>query len=547
MLQAMDQTDEEKNTGVRLLNSFTRRVEPLRCRSGGRRVGMYVCGPTVYDSAHLGHARNYVAFDTIRRVLRDFFSLDVRFVMNITDVDDKIVLKAHQSRADQLLSVAQTVEQKFSSKESQRHLESALGDVRCLVEAGSKDLAAISDACDKLCSTMLSAFSDDGSPSASLHRSLLRLAPSSWEPKTGAQEISRQFEASFLSNMRRLNVEHPDAMPRVSEYMPEIEECIQCIVEKGFAYTCNGSVYFDTVAFNNDSNHRYGKLRASALDDVDDAMAGEGALTSLSESEKRNRSDFALWKAARAGEPAWESSFGPGRPGWHIECSAMCSKLLGPTVEINAGGCDLEFPHHENQVAQSEAYWDSNEWALSFVHAGHLHISGQKMSKSLKNFVTIDAALEKHGWRALRMMFLLKQWSDPMEITPCDDGSISQAPQAESILSIFDNFLDTCEFHLSKGFNEQRQQLHQQQQQCNGNDQKGKELELKWGNEEFEFEQCLTSGKQSVHSALANNVQTPLALKELRNIVHETYNYLNVCFNLSFVCSVDLVASLFGL
>ena len=153
--------------------------------------------------------------------------------------------------------------------------------------------------------------------------------------------------------------------------------------------------------------HRYGKLNAAALADVALAMDGEGALSSTEASEKRCPSDFVLWKRGKGGEPAWPSPWGPGRPGWHIECSVMCSDVLGGAVDINCGGVDLAFPHHENQLAQSEAFWGTPQWVNFFLHTGHLHIGGLKMSKSLKNFITIRAALANYSARALRCVALM--------------------------------------------------------------------------------------------------------------------------------------------
>ncbi len=138
---------------------------------------------------------------------------------------------------------------------------------------------------------------------------------------------------------------------------------------------------------------RYGKLRDTAFTDTAEAMDGEGALAG-GPAEKRNIADFVLWKKSKPGEPRWSSPWGEGRPGWHIECSAMCSDILGGAVDINGGGIDLAFPHHENQLAQSEAYWGTKQWVNFFLHTGHLHINGLKMSKSLKNFITIQAALK---------------------------------------------------------------------------------------------------------------------------------------------------------
>jgi cysteinyl-tRNA synthetase len=354
----------------------------------GNRVGWYICGPTVYDSAHMGHARNYVNFDVLRRVMSDYFRYDVRFIMNVTDIDDKIVMRAHLRRSEAVLAKVRDGE----------HTELA-DALRALLASGERDLGEQERLTKALATSV-------GDPDAS-----------EWSIQTAYLELAHKFEAEFMEDMRLMGVAKPDMLTRVSEYTDKIVTYIQQIIDRGYAYASNGSVYFDVPTFENAPNHKYAKLNKAALENVELAMDGEGALAADA-SEKRAENDFVLWKKSKPGEPAWDSPWGMGRPGWHIECSAMCSDVLGETVDINGGGIDLNFPHHENQLAQSEAFYDCEQWVNTFVHTGHLHIDGLKMSKSLKNFITIGAALKMYSARQIRFLFLLHQWCDPMDLTP---------------------------------------------------------------------------------------------------------------------------------
>ena len=241
-----------------------------------------------------------------------------------------------------------------------------------------------------------------------------------WSIQRAYLELAHTFEAEFMEDMRLMGVLKPDMLTRVSEYTDKIVTYIQRIIDRGYAYASNGSVYFDVPSFESAPNHKYAKLNKAALENVELAMDGEGALAADA-SEKRAENDFVLWKKSKPGEPAGRRPWGEGRPGWHIECSAMCSDVLGETVDINGGGIDLNFPHHENQLAQSEAFYDCEQWVNTFVHTGHLHIDGLKMSKSLKNFITIGAALKMYSARQIRFLFLLHQWSDPMDLTPVSE------------------------------------------------------------------------------------------------------------------------------
>ena len=227
-------------------------------------------------------------------------------------------------------------------------------------------------------------------------------------------EISRKYENEFMEDMKKLNVGLPTVITRVSEYMPEIIAYIEKIIQNGFAYESNGSVYFDVEAFSASPDHRYNKLEPGAANDAQRVEEGEGVLTSQG-TDKRGPKDFALWKKSKPGEPKWESPWGEGRPGWHIECSAMAGSILPePPIDIHTGGVDLKFPHHDNEVAQSEAYYQNDNWVNNFWHTGHLNIEGLKMSKSLKNFITIKAILDKYNARQIRFVFLLHNWSSLM-------------------------------------------------------------------------------------------------------------------------------------
>lgn len=235
-------------------------------------------------------------------------------------------------------------------------------------------------------------------------------------------KLTKRYEDRFTKDMRDLNVLDPTELTRVTEYGDEIAAFVDRIVKNNFGYaTKDGSVYFDINAFEA-AGHPYARLEPWSRSDNKLAAEGEGSLASKT-TEKRGASDFALWKSSKPGEPSWSSTWGKGRPGWHIECSAMASARLGKHMDIHSGGIDLAFPHHDNELAQSEAYWHgdhkNDQWVNYFLHMGHLSIQGSKMSKSLKNFTTIREALDRKDWspRSLRIVFLLGGWKDGVEIT----------------------------------------------------------------------------------------------------------------------------------
>ncbi len=302
---------------VRVYNTLTRQKEELAPLVPGK-VGMYVCGPTVYDMAHVGHARSCVAFDLIVRHLRRRF--DVNYVRNYTDVDDKIIKRAN--------------------------------------ELGQE-----------------------------------------------STEVSERYIKEFKSDMASLGNAEPDHEPKVTEHIEDIVHLIERVIANGKGYAVEGDVYYAVESFEG-----YGKLSGRKLDDME-----AGARVEVDE-RKRNPMDFALWKSAKPGEPWWESPWGKGRPGWHIECSAMSSQYLGETLDIHGGGKDLIFPHHENEIAQSEGAQGCC-YVKTWMHNGFVNIDNEKMSKSLGNFFTVREVLEKFDGQTIRFYLSSTHYRSPINFS----------------------------------------------------------------------------------------------------------------------------------
>jgi cysteinyl-tRNA synthetase len=445
-----------KHPGLKVYNSLTRSKVPFVPQDkNGKLVTWYVCGPTVYDDSHLGHARNYVSTDILRRLLKDYFGFDVRFVMNITDVDDKIILRGRQRHLyDEYKSQHRYIQKEVREDVAaawQAYVRKYLPKIRDPAPS-PRDFRA---ECSKAYASILApaAKVDDADAKTKMHIQTAgntakalsadpkELTPTAFyeltndvmcfalDAKSGSTikgddhaiflKLTQEYERRFFQDMRDLNVMDPDELVRVTEHGKQIAEFVDRIVQNHFAYsTSDGSVYFDIAAFEAAGRH-YARLEPWNRTDKSLQADGEGALSQKT-TEKRSDADFALWKASKPGEPSWPSPWGPGRPGWHIECSAMASARLGSQMDIHSGGIDLAFPHHDNELAQSEAFWhDGRQWVNYFLHMGHLSIQGSKMSKSLKNFTTIRTALDRKDWtsRSLRIVFLLGSWRDGIEIT----------------------------------------------------------------------------------------------------------------------------------
>ncbi|PNS21145.1 cysteine-tRNA ligase [Sphaceloma murrayae] len=526
-------------------NSLTKSKKPfLPIDSEGKKVTWYACGPTVYDDAHLGHARNYVSTDIIRRILKDYFKFQVNFVMNITDVDDKIIIAARQQHfLRQYIERHPNVEPDVLDATSQAFQTYLLSNLPLLAQDLSPSTfgAALQEKYGHVIAGK--SVANDGTPAGDkeakikMHIKTATTAaealtnPTSTEFYTKAAGVllpyldsqykttidskehsvftalTKEYEERFFEDMGALNVQRPDTLTRVTEYGPQIVDFVKQIQDNGFAYEHEGSVYYDTRAWEG-SGGVYARLEPWSKNDKDLQADGEGALSKEKDkaSFKKSSADFALWKASRPGEPGWESPWGMGRPGWHIECSAMASDILGKQFDIHSGGIDLAFPHHDNELAQSEAYWaksgkDSKQWVNYFLHMGHLSIQGAKMSKSLKNFTTVREALARGDWtsRSLRIAFLLGSWRDGLEITP---EVISAGNAWEERVTNF--FLKARDL-----------ERHPTSSQPNG--------DSTVSSSDDTIRKALESAKDKVHAAFCDSFDTPTAMRSLSDLV-SAYN-----------------------
>ncbi|QGU96514.1 cysteine--tRNA ligase [Clostridium bovifaecis] len=303
---------------MRVFNTMTRQKEefiPIKSKE----VNMYVCGPTVYNYFHIGNARTFLVFDTVRRYF-EYRGYKVNFIQNFTDIDDKMIKKAN-------------------------------------------------------------------------------------EENITVKELGDKYIKEYYKDADGLNIERATVNPRATEYIGEIINFIKDLMDKGYAYEIDGDVYFSTKKFS-----EYGKLSGQNLEDLQ-----AGARISVDE-RKNDPMDFAVWKSEKPGEPSWESPWGKGRPGWHIECSCMAHKILGDTIDIHAGGADLVFPHHENEIAQSEAR-SGKPFANYWMHSAYLNINNRKMSKSLNNFFTTREILERYDAEIVRLFMLSAHYRTPLNFS----------------------------------------------------------------------------------------------------------------------------------
>ncbi|MFA4701094.1 cysteine--tRNA ligase [Pyrococcus kukulkanii] len=383
---------------LRVYNTLTKQKEEFRPLREGE-VRMYVCGPTVYDYPHLGHARTYIAFDVIRRYL-EHKGYTVLMVMNFTDIDDKIIRRANETGED---------------------------------------------------------------------------------PK----ELAEKFIRIFLEDMQALKVKPADIYPRVTEHIEDIIKFIEKLKEKGYAYEGSDGVYFEVQKFKN-----YGKLSGVKVEEL-----RKGARVEPGEG-KKNPEDFALWKKAKPGEPKWESPWGEGRPGWHIECSVMSSKYLGENFDIHGGGNDLIFPHHENEIAQSEACF-GHEWVHYWLHTGFVMVKGEKMSKSLGNFVTVRELLQRYSPEVIRFFVLQKHYRSPLDYT--EEG----LQHAKNNLERLYNTIENIRVAMERA-----------------------EISYTWGEKEFKAYEAIREGRRKFYEAMDDDFNTAEALKAVFEVANAINKYL---------------------
>ena len=336
---------------IHIYNSLTRKKEEFKPLKD-KKVNIYTCGVTVYDECHIGHARSLYIFDVIRRYLK-YRGYKVKFIRNITDIDDKIINKA-------------------------------------------KELGK------------------------------------------SAKEISQEYIRSYQRDIKDLGIDKADREPLATEHIKDMIRHISGLIKKGYAYIVDGDVYFSVKKFKD-----YGKLSGQNLKQMITGVRID------KDERKKDPLDFALWKKSKEGEPKWKSPWSQGRPGWHIECSVMSMKYLGKTLDIHAGGRDLIFPHHENEIAQSEAL-TGKPFANYWIHHGLLTINGQKMAKSLGNFVTIQDALKKYPVDALKIFYLSSHYASPIDFTK---QKMKEAKKKVERISIFfkktDNLMPSDKSQLS--------------------------------------------------------------------------------------------------
>jgi cysteinyl-tRNA synthetase len=383
----------------KIYNTLTRKKEEFISLKKGE-VGMYVCGPTVYNYIHIGNARPFIIFEVVRRFLK-FKGYKVNYIQNLTDIDDKMINKAK-------------------------------------------------------------------------------------ELKITVSELAEKFIQEYFIDADFLNIGKADIHPRATEHIKEIITLVKGLEEKGYAYEIDGNVFFNVSKFKG-----YGKLSGQNIEELK-----EGARVEVDE-RKKESIDFALWKRMKEGEPAWESPWGKGRPGWHIECSAMSMKYLGKSFDIHTGGSDLIFPHHENEIAQSEAY-TGQQFVRYWMHNGYLCLNNQKMSKSLGNIMKVRDISKKYKGEIVRYFILSAHYRNPFNF------SDEQLQQAESSLRRLNNTIFNVKHLLEEG----------------------KFRKSKDKNDELVLEKEKES-KQKFIEAMDDDFNTPVALSCLLSFAREVNIYLN--------------------
>ncbi|MCS7233444.1 MAG: cysteine--tRNA ligase [Synergistetes bacterium] len=384
-------------------NTLTKRKEPFRTIESGK-VRMYVCGPTVYNYFHIGNARPFIIFDIARRYM-EYKGYVVKYVQNFTDIDDKIIKRAHE------------------------------------------------------------------------------------EGKTW-KEIAEKYIEAYFEDADALKIKRASYYPKATEHIKEMIELVSKLIDKGHAYVTDGDVYYDVLSF-----PEYGKLSGKPISELEAGARIEP------DPKKKNPLDFALWKRAKEGEPYWDSPWGKGRPGWHIECSAMSMKHLGETIDIHAGGEDLIFPHHENEIAQTEGV-TGKPFCNFWLHNGYLLINEEKMSKSLGNILTARELREKYAPEVLRLFMLSAHYRHPINFS---DETLKQAESGQKRIQ-------NAMFNLKDAFN-------------------SSELLNPSSKEDFKFSEEIEKSKLRFEESMDDDLNTPEALASIFELVKSINTYLTEAIN----------------
>lgn len=389
---------------IYIYNTYSRKKEKYEPVNPNM-TGFYACGPTVYDYFHIGNARMFIVFDIIRRYL-NYRGYKVRYVMNLTDIDDRIIQRANEQGVD-------------------------------------------------------------------------------------SSEITKKYIAAFFEDIQKLGVHPADVYPRATHHIDDMIALIEKLFEKGIAYESGGDVFYDVRKFPN-----YAKLSGKKLDDLQSGIR-------VAVDERKNYPlDFVLWKAAKPGEPAWPSPWGEGRPGWHLECSVMAMKYLGESFDFHTGGQDLIFPHHENEIAQSEAA-TGKPFARYWLHNGFLDIRGEKMSKSEGNFFTAREIVEKYPATAIRLFFLQKHFRSPIDFS--DEVLQSAVTSNVRIRASYQKIVEAAG-EVSPDGNLEKEKLDDRQQA---------------------FSEMLENAHGEIIAAMDDDFNTPLAVGKIFDLLREANRFID--------------------
>jgi cysteinyl-tRNA synthetase len=427
-----------------------------------KNINWYNCGPTIYNRSHLGHARTFITFDSMQKYYKKL-GYNVTYCMNITDIDDKIVRKiVHKKIVKKMINIKNTNGIKFIANTLQIEFHPLKFDKMVNKENNMEVIK------NWLLKQPLGITEEDFIPTIDEYTDFIK-----------------QMETLFWDDMNSIGVDKPDIVVKVSDNIDTIIKFIEQIIKNNFAYVNNGSVYIDSEKYI-EAGHNFYVTQKETKDNFTE---------NIYVSEKKNKKDFALWKAAKDIDISFDSPWGKGRPGWHVECSAMIHKTFGNDLHIHSGGIDLKFPHHNNECVQSIAYNNKTVWdSTKFLHSGHLFIDNEKMSQSLNNFTTINDFLKKYTPRQLRLMFFMHSWEKQMNLT---DGLL------EYVVSLdkrFEEFMNHVQF-------------------INREPEKSDDTTNI-------YIQTINSIENNINTIMKNNFDTAESIRCIETLITTTYSYL---------------------